>query len=120
MINQNDIDSAIRYGTERNIDKEAKELTERYLLNKLGEYIALKKSKESLDANPDTHIVTISLKNLQRSLCGTTMLRICYRYDALYRILNAIAKDAKKNGVRIRYAHARKRGDIIVLIAKKL
>lgn len=76
MINQKDIDSAIRYGTERNIDKEAKELTERYLLNKLGEYIALKKSKESLDANPDTHIFTISLKK-----SSTIPLR---NYDAAY------------------------------------
>ena len=46
MINQKDIDSAIRYGTKRNIDKEARELTERYLLDKLGEYIALKNPKK--------------------------------------------------------------------------
>lgn len=43
MINQNDIDSAIRYGTERNIDKETRELTERYLLNlKKGKFTCTK------------------------------------------------------------------------------
>lgn len=54
MINQKDIDSAIRYGTERNIDKEAKELTERYLLNKLGEYIALKKNPKKVSTQTPT------------------------------------------------------------------
>ena len=121
MINQKDIDEAIHYGTERNLDKEARELTERYLLDKLGEFIALKKSKESIESiniNTDTHIFTISLKDLQRYLCSATMLRVRYSYNALCRILNAVSKDAKENNIKIRYAHAPKQGNIIVLITK--
>lgn len=123
MITSKNIDEAIHYGAEQNLDKEARELTERYLLDKLGKFIALKKPKESIEnvnINTDTHIFTISLKDLQRYLCGATVLRVCYRYHALCRILNAVAKDAKENGIKIRYAHAPKRGNIIVLIAKKL
>lgn len=52
MINQKNIDSAIRYGTEQNIDKEARKLTERYLLDKLREYIALKNPKKILTQTP--------------------------------------------------------------------
>ena len=36
MITSKDIDDAVHYGTERNLDKEARELTEHYLLDKLG------------------------------------------------------------------------------------
>ena len=118
MINQNDIDEAVQYGTKRNLDKEARELTERYLLDKLGEFIALKKSKEDIDKNTDQHVFTISLKGLQSYLCSATTLRVCYNYNALCRILNAVSKDAKENGIKIRYAHTPKKGKIIVLITK--
>ena len=118
MITSKDIDEAIHYGEERNLDKEARELTERYLLNKLGEFIALKKSKEELDKNAEQHVFTISLKGLQSYLCSATTLRVCYNYNALCRILNAVAKDAKESDVKIQYAHAPKQGNIIVLITK--
>lgn len=118
MISQNDIDEAIHYGEERNLDKEARELTERYLLDKLGEFIALKKSKEDINKNTNQHVFTISLKGLQRYLCSTTVLRVCYSYNALCRILNTVAKDAKESDIKIRYAHAPKQGNIIVSITK--
>lgn len=78
MITSKDIDEAIHYGEERNLDKEARELTERYLLDKLGEFIAIKKSKEDINKNTNQHVFTISLKGLQRYLCSTTVLRVCY------------------------------------------
>lgn len=118
MITSKDIDETIHYGTERNLDKEARELTERYLLDKLGEFIALKKSKEDINKNTNQHVFTISLKGLQRYLCEATVLHICYSYNALCRILNAVSKDAKENGIKIRYAHTPKKGKIIVLITK--
>ena len=118
MISQNNIDEAVQYGTKRNLDKETRELTERYLLDKLGEFIALKKFKKDINKNTDQHVFTISLKGLQQYLCDTTVLRVCYSYNALCRILNAISKDAKENGIKIRYARAPKKGKIIVLITK--
>lgn len=118
MITSKDIEEAIHYGSERNLDKEARELTERYLLDKLGEFIALKKSKEDINKNTNQHVFTISLKGLQRYLCEATVLHICYSYNALCRILNTVSKDAKETGIKIRYAHAPKQGNIIVLITK--
>ena len=76
MINQKDIDSAIRYGTERNIDKEARGLTERYLLDKLGEYIALKKIQRKSRRKPrHAHFYNLPKKS------STISLR---NYDAVY------------------------------------
>lgn len=46
MITNKDIDDAIHFGIERNIYKDAKELTERYLMDRLGLSLAMESNLE--------------------------------------------------------------------------
>ena len=104
MITNKNIDEAIRFGIDRNIYKDAKELTERYLMNKLGVSLAMKPDLEKRDPKNKTYSFGFIPGDLRKYLHENTVTHTYFSMDAVKRMLSEIATDAKKNDIEIRYS----------------
>lgn len=103
MITNKNIDDAIHFGIERNIYKDAKELTERYLMDRLGLSLAMESNLEKRDPRNKTYCCHFHPTNLIKYLYENTVTHARFDKTALEDMLNDIAVDAKKNDIEIRY-----------------
>lgn len=103
MITNKDIDEAIRFGIDQNIYKDAKELTERYLMDRLGLSLAIESNLEKRDPRNKTYCCHFHPKNLFKYLYENTVTHARFDETALKHMLDDITTDAKKNDIDIRY-----------------
>ena len=103
MITSKNIDDAIHFDIERNIYKDAKELTERYLMNRLGLSLAMESNLEKRDPQNKTYCCHFHPTNLIKYLYENTVTHAHFEKTTLEDMLNDIAVDAKKNNIEIRY-----------------
>lgn len=103
MITNKNINDAIHFGIERNIYKDAKELTERYLMDRLGLSLAMESNLEKRDPRNKTYCCHFHPTNLIKYLYENTVTHAHFDKTALEDMLNDIAVDAKKNDIEIRY-----------------
>lgn len=104
MITNKDIDEAIRFGIDRNIYKDAKELTERYLMDRLGLSLAMQTNLEKRDPQNKTYSCGFIPGDLRKYLYESTVTHTHFSINAVKRMLSEIATDAEKNDIEIKYS----------------
>lgn len=103
MITNKNIDDAIHFGIERNIYKDAKELTERYLIDRLSLSLTMEDGLDKRDPKNRTYCCHFHPANLIKYLHENTVTHARFNETTLKNMLNDIATDAKKNDIEIRY-----------------